>query len=70
MGSRSAEDDGKRLMQTLSGTCLAGLAHAISGVQPVPISLLKPPSCYLAFEVEYQKRVPGKHAFQNRVRNE
>lgn len=57
-------------MRVLSDTRLAGLAHAIRDVQPVPISLLEPLCCYLAFEVEYQKRTPGQHALQNRVLND
>lgn len=51
-------------MRVLSGMRLAGLAHAIRDVQPVPISLLEPLCCYLAFEVEYQKRTPGQHALR------
>ncbi|MBA9030609.1 hypothetical protein HNR29_001143 [Rhizobium leguminosarum] len=57
-------------MRVLSDTRLAGLAHAIRGVQPVPISVLEHLCCYLAFEVEYQKRTPGQHALQNRVLND
>ncbi|AXA39350.1 hypothetical protein DLJ82_1748 [Rhizobium leguminosarum] len=57
-------------MRVHSGMRLAGLAHAIRDVQPVPISLLEPLCCYLAFEVEYQKRTPGQHALQDRELND